>query len=44
MSNYPKFDIISYLGDAYGDFPKDSDMCSWGYNCHVFPNPMYGKW
>lgn len=44
MSNYPKFDIISYLGDAYGDFPKDSDICSWGYNCHVFPNPMYGKW
>ena len=44
MSSYPKFDIISYLGDAYGDFPKDSDICSWGYNCHIFPNPMYGKW
>ena len=44
MKDYPKFAVISYLGDAFGDFPKDSSLCIWGENCHVFPNPMYGKW
>ena len=44
MEEYPHFSVISYLGDAIGDFPKDSSKCNWGVNCHVFPNPMYGKW
>ena len=44
MSGLPNFNVISYLGDAYGDFPKDIEKCKWGYNCHLFPNPMYGKW
>ena len=44
MQGYPLFTVISYLGDAFGDFPKDSSQCVWGQNCHVFPNPMYGKW
>ena len=44
MRDYPLFTVISYLGDAFGDFPQDSSLCSWGENCHVFPNPMYGKW
>ena len=44
MQEYPFFTVISYLGDAFGDFPKDDSECVWGENCHVFPNPMYGKW
>ena len=44
MQEHPSFTVISYLGDAFGDFPKDSNECIWGQNCHVFPNPMYGKW
>ena len=44
MSGLPNFNVISYLGDAYGDFPKDIEKCKWGYNCYLFPNPMYGKW
>ena len=44
MSGYPEFKVIGYLGDAYGDFPKNSDEDSWGTTNFVFPNPMYGKW
>ena len=44
MKDYPAFTVISYLGDSFGDFPEDSSICIWGDNCHVFPNPMYGKW
>ena len=44
MKDYPAFTVISYLGDSFGDFPEDPSICIWGDNCHVFPNPMYGKW
>ena len=43
MSNYSKFDIILYLGDAMGDFPT-SDFHEFGKSQFIFPNPMYGKW
>jgi len=44
MKDYPKFNVIAFLGDAYGDFPKDSEIYSWDTHYHIFPNPMYGKW
>ena len=44
MQDYPKFNVIAFLGDAYGDFPKNSKRYSWDTHYHIFPNPMYGKW
>ncbi len=44
MKDYPQFNVIAFLGDAYGDFPKNNDKYSWELNYHIFPNPMYGKW
>ena len=39
MKGYPKFNILAYLGDAKGDFPKEKNNSSF-----ILPNPMYGKW
>ena len=44
MVDYPAFEVIGFLGDAYGDFPKDNDKYAWDLNYYLFPNPMYGKW
>ncbi|MAX09271.1 MAG: hypothetical protein CMG13_00190 [Candidatus Marinimicrobia bacterium] len=44
MKNYPRFNVVAFLGDAYGDFPKNNDNYSWNLHYHIFPNPMYGKW
>ena len=44
MSNYPKFKIIAYFGDQYGDFPLIDPSQEWPENYYMFPNPMYGKW
>ena len=43
MEDYPVFNVIAFLGDAYGDFPEDSKY-KWGKHNFIFPNPMYGKW
>ena len=43
MSEYKKFTVIQYLGDAMGDFPE-KDIEKFGNSQFVFPNPMYGKW
>ena len=40
MSEYGPFDVILYIGDAMGDFPKDNTTT----NKYILPNPMYGKW
>ena len=40
MAEYGSFDVILYVGDAMGDFPKDNDET----NKYILPNPMYGKW
>ena len=39
MGGYPKFNILAYIGDAKGDFPKEKNNISF-----ILPNPMYGKW
>ena len=39
MAEYGPFEIILYIGDAMGDFPKDHKN-----NKYILPNPMYGKW
>ena len=39
MEGYPKFNILAYIGDAKGDFPKGKNTLSF-----ILPNPMYGKW
>jgi len=39
MEGYPKFNILAYIGDAKGDFPKENNNLSF-----ILPNPMYGKW
>ena len=39
MATYSSFDVIVYIGDAMGDFPKDKKS-----NNFILPNPMYGKW
>ena len=44
MKDYPQFNVIAFLGDAYGDFPKNNSNYSWDTHYHIFPNPMYGKW
>ena len=44
MKDYPQFNVIGFLGDAYGDFPKNNKNYSWDLHYHIFPNPMYGKW
>ena len=44
MKDYPQFNVIGFLGDAYGDFPKNNNSYSWDLHYHIFPNPMYGKW
>ena len=40
MAKHGSFDVILYVGDAMGDFPKNisSDRT------YILPNPMYGKW
>ena len=43
MDDYPIFNVIAFLGDAYGDFPEGSKY-EWGKHNFIFPNPMYGKW
>ena len=40
MAEYGSFDVILYIGDAMGDFPKDDNNA----NKYILPNPMYGKW
>tara|TARA_B100000029_G_scaffold197938_2_gene196020 strand:+ start:735 stop:1430 length:696 start_codon:yes stop_codon:yes gene_type:complete len=40
MAEYGPFDVILYIGDAMGDFPKDNNNS----NKYILPNPMYGKW
>jgi len=40
MSEYGPFDVILYIGDAMGDFPKNNN----NINKYILPNPMYGKW
>ena len=40
MAKYGPFDVILYIGDAMGDFPKDNNNA----NKYILPNPMYGKW
>ena len=44
MADFTNFNVIAFLGDAYGDFPKDNDAYIWDLNYYLFPNPMYGKW
>tara|TARA_B110000263_G_scaffold101462_1_gene88762 strand:+ start:107 stop:832 length:726 start_codon:yes stop_codon:yes gene_type:complete len=36
--------ILGYFGDAYHDFPDESNIYIFGENMFMFPNPMYGKW
>ena len=36
--------ILGYFGDAYHDFPDESNTYIFGKNMFMFPNPMYGKW
>ena len=36
--------ILGYFGDAYHDFPDESNTYMFGKNMFMFPNPMYGKW
>ena len=43
MSKYKRFEIVLYIGDAMGDFPK-KDFDKFGNNQIILPNPMYGKW
>ena len=43
MEDYHIFNVIAFLGDAYGDYPEDSKY-EWGKHNFIFPNPMYGKW
>ena len=43
MSEYNKFEVVLYLGDAMGDFPID-DINEFGKKQFILPNPMYGKW
>ncbi len=44
MKNYPKYNVIAYFGDQYGDFPKIDNINEWPEQYYMFPNPMYGKW
>jgi 5'-nucleotidase (lipoprotein e(P4) family) len=37
-------EVLAYFGDAFHDFPQESENYIFGQNMFMFPNPMYGKW
>ena len=37
-------EVLAYFGDAFHDFPPESENYIFGQNMFMFPNPMYGKW
>tara|TARA_B110000014_G_scaffold261400_1_gene253030 strand:+ start:688 stop:1416 length:729 start_codon:yes stop_codon:yes gene_type:complete len=37
-------EVLAYFGDAFHDFPQESENYVFGQNMFMFPNPMYGKW
>ncbi len=37
-------EVLAYFGDAFHDFPQESETYIFGQNMFMFPNPMYGKW
>jgi len=43
MIEHGKCKVISYFGDAIGDFPSNNNY-KFSINKFIFPNPMYGTW